>query len=294
VPEEASQIVADGHRIVGRITSSRRSPTLGGAVCLAQLNMSLSAPGTEVTVRLRDGNEARARVTEHLAAVDPEGARQRVGSSGPVGPCREFAVPAPASPIAAAAVPRAAVPRAGLPRAGVSRVGGQVAMTDESGLAKVLVRAAVDGPVGTALGTCFGRAARDADGALVVGSAPGEWLLLCAGADSGRTEKLQARLAGLEELISVVDVTHGRALLRLTGPRAADLLAKVCAIDLADDVTPDGAALCTSTAKLVTGLVRDDMDGAPSYLLHCERSSGQYLWDALLDAGVEFGITTAG
>jgi sarcosine oxidase, subunit alpha len=289
VPEEASQIVADGHRIVGRITSSRRSPTLGRAVCLAQLDVSLSAPGTEVTVRLRDGNEARARVTEHLAAVDPEGARQRVGSSGPVGPCREFTVSAPASPIAAAAVPRP-----GLPRAGVSRVGGQVALTEESGLAKVLVRAAVDGPVGTALGTRFGRAARDADGALVVGSAPGEWLLLCAGADSGRTEKLQARLAGLEELVSVVDVTHGRALLRLTGPRAADLLAKVCAIDLADDVTPDGAALCTSTAKLVTGLVRDDMDGAPSYLLHCERSSGQYLWDALLDAGVEFGITTAG
>jgi sarcosine oxidase subunit alpha len=289
VPEEASQIVVDGHRIVGRITSSRRSPTVGRAVCLAQLDVSLSAPGTEVTVRLRDGNEARARVTEHLAAVDPEGARQRVGSSGPVGPCRAFTVPAPASPIAAAAVPRG-----GLPRAGVSRVGGQVALTDESGLAKVVVRAAVDGPVGTALGTRFGRAARDADGALVVGSAPGEWLLLCAGADSGRTEKLQARLAGLEELVSVVDVTHGRALLRLTGPRAADLLAKVCAIDLADDVTPDGAALCTSTAKLVTGLVRDDMDGAPSYLLHCERSSGQYLWDALLDAGVEFGITTAG
>jgi sarcosine oxidase, subunit alpha len=148
--------------------------------------------------------------------------------------------------------------------------------------------------VGAALGSRFGRAARDADGALVVGSAPGEWLVLSAGADSGRTEKPRARLAALEELVSVVDVTHGRALLRLTGPRAADLLAKVCAIDLADDVTPDGAALSTSTAKLVTGLVRDDMDGVPSYLLHCERSSGQYLWDALLDAGAEFGITTAG
>ena len=27
-----------------------------------------------------------------------------------------------------------------------------------------------------------------------------------------------------------------------------------------------------------------------SYLLHCERSSGQYLADSLLDAGAEFGI----
>jgi heterotetrameric sarcosine oxidase gamma subunit len=146
--------------------------------------------------------------------------------------------------------------------------------------------------VGTALGTRFGRAARDPDGSLVVGSAPGEWLVL--GERAGRPAALAARLTGLEELVSVVDVTHGRALLRLTGPRAADLLAKVCAIDLADDATPDGAALCTSTAKLVTGLVRDDMDGTPSYLVHCERSSGQYLCDALLDAGAEFGINTAG
>jgi hypothetical protein len=29
-------------------------------------------------------------------------------------------------------------------------------------------------------------------------------------------------------------------------------------------------------------------------LLHCERSSGQYLADALLDAGAEFGVETDG
>ncbi|MDT7663495.1 MAG: sarcosine oxidase, subunit alpha, partial [Pseudonocardiales bacterium] len=278
VPPEASQLVAgpSGTRIVGRITSSRLSPTLGRAVCLAQLDVSLAAPGTEVTVRLPDGRTVAARVTEQLAAVDPAGARQRVESAGPVGPCREFTAPAPDSPVVVAP-PRAT---------------GPVTLTDESALAKVLVRAAVDGPVGTALGTRFGRAARDPDGSLVVGSAPGEWLVL--GERAGRPAALAARLSGLEELVSVVDVTHGRALLRLTGPRAADLLAKVCAIDLADDATPDGAALCTSTAKLVTGLVRDDMDGTPSYLVHCERSSGQYLCDALLDAGAEFGINTAG
>jgi len=294
VPPEASQLVAgspSGPRIVGRITSSRLSPTLGRAVCLAQLDVTLATPGTRVTVRLPDGTETPAVVTEQLAAVDPDGARQRISSAGPVGPCREFPLPAPASPITLAAAPAGGGP------AGV----GQVRLTDESGLVKLLVRAAVDGPVGTALGTRFGRAARAADGTLVVGSAPGEWLVLSpagdAGAETGAeagAEALRARLVGLEELVSVVDVTHGRALPRLTGPRAADLLAKVCAIDLADDVTPDGAALSTSTAKLVTGLVRDDIDGTPSYLVHCERSSGQYLCDALLDAGAEFGINTAG
>ena len=43
---------------------------------------------------------------------------------------------------------------------------------------------------------------------------------------------LAARCPG--ELVTATDVTHGRALVRLTGPRAADVLAKVCGIDLSE------------------------------------------------------------
>jgi sarcosine oxidase subunit alpha len=77
VPPEASQII-DGPRIAGRITSSRMSPTLGRAICLGQVEASLAAPGTLVTVRLPGGRLIGARVTEHLAHVDPEGSRMRV------------------------------------------------------------------------------------------------------------------------------------------------------------------------------------------------------------------------
>ena len=59
----------------------------------------------------------------------------------------------------------------------------------------------------------------------------------------------------------------------------------MAANDLADDAVPDGAALRTSVAAIVTDIVRDEQDAAPSYLLHCERSSGQYLAEVLLDAG---------
>ena len=41
---------------------------------------------------------------------------------------------------------------------------------------------------------------------------------------------------------------------------------------------------------MVTDVVREDKDGLPGYLLHCERSSGRYLFEALVDAGTEFGI----
>jgi heterotetrameric sarcosine oxidase gamma subunit len=97
-----------------------------------------------------------------------------------------------------------------------------------------------------------------------------------------------------EEMVSLFEVTHGRALMRITGAKTVDLLAKVCGIDLSEGVTPDGAAFRSSVAKLVTDLVRDDRDGERSYLLHCERSSGQYLFDALIDAGDEFGIEVEG
>jgi heterotetrameric sarcosine oxidase gamma subunit len=106
--------------------------------------------------------------------------------------------------------------------------------------------------------------------------------------------KLAADAATVNEYLSVVDLTHGRALMRLTGDHAPSLMAKICAIDLSDSATPDLAAFRSSVAKTVTDVVRDDRSGRRSYLLHCERSSGQYLFDCILDAGQEFGIDVSG
>jgi heterotetrameric sarcosine oxidase gamma subunit len=160
-------------------------------------------------------------------------------------------------------------------------------------LAKVLVLASTEGELARALRVPFGRAARDAHETLVVGSGPGEWLLLAEPGTSAAVTQRVEEVKG-ERLVSVFDATHARALVRITGARTPDLLAKVCAIDLADEVTPNGAAFRSSVAKLETDVVRDDSGGSRSYLLHCERSSGQYLFDALIDAGHEFGIEVDG
>jgi heterotetrameric sarcosine oxidase gamma subunit len=173
------------------------------------------------------------------------------------------------------------------------RSGAELRIMDCTPLAKVLIRASTSGEAARKLGVPFGRAASDEHGTLVVGSGPGEWLLLAppgaSAAVAGRVEEVPD-----ERLVSVFDATHGRALMRITGARAADLLAKVCGIDFSEEVTPDGAAFRSSVAKLVTDVVRDDQDWVRSYLLHCERSSGQYLFDALIDAGDEFGIEING
>ena len=185
-------------------------------------------------------------------------------------------------------------------RGGVGDGAGDRALTlvDESATGKLQVRAPMQGPLADALGTRFGRAAREVgDETLVVGSGPGEWLLVTPAQELAKLatwlEQQSERDPGL---VSVVDVSHGRAMMRLTGHAAADALAKLCAVDLSDTVVPDGGAFRSSVARVATDVVRDDSGGVatgdrPSYVLHCERSSGQYLWEAVADAGREYDVT---
>lgn len=169
---------------------------------------------------------------------------------------------------------------------------GALRLADWTPLAKVLLRAQAGGAAARALGVPFGRAARDPEGTLVVGSGPGEWTLL---APPGSAAGLVARWARAgDELVTVVDLTSAQALVRLTGADGPHLLAKVCAIDLDDAATPNGTAFRSSVAEVVTDVVRDDLSAERSYLLHCDRSYGQYLFDALLDAGGEFAIDVDG
>lgn len=162
-------------------------------------------------------------------------------------------------------------------------------LVDCTPLTKVLVRAATD-----LFETPTGRTSRPFAGVLAAACRPEEWALY---AGPGRApeliEMVKERASGTE-WVTVLDVTHGRALLRLSGSRAPELLMKLCAIDLADAATPTGTALRTSVAKLTTELVRDDRDGICSYLLSCERSYGAYLFEALLDAGSEFAVEPHG
>jgi len=77
VPAEASQIVENGSQIVGRITSSRFSPTLNRSICLGVVAPHLRTPGTRVTVQLPDRRRIEATVMEHHAHFDVEGVRLR-------------------------------------------------------------------------------------------------------------------------------------------------------------------------------------------------------------------------
>lgn len=159
---------------------------------------------------------------------------------------------------------------------------GDAALTlrDESATTKTLVRS--DQPQ---FGIGFGDSAAHGQ-ALVCGSRPDEWLIL------GSVAAVEAAEAAIDRrgFTSVIPFTHGRALFRVTGAQAPAMMEKVCGIDWSDHMTPDGAVVTASVALTTCDIIRNDRDDEISYLLMCDRSFGQYLFDALIDAGDEFGI----
>ena len=166
---------------------------------------------------------------------------------------------------------------------------GALMLSDAGATVKWLVRGSSDGAAADRLGAPFGSSRATEGGALVLGSRPGEWIVV------GAAEAVAEAVAGIDGLdpsdfVTALDWTHGRALFRVTGPDAPRMLEKVCGLDWSDPMTPDGAVASASVAKVTCDLARNDVDGTPSYLIFCDRSFGQYLFDALIDAGDEFGL----
>jgi heterotetrameric sarcosine oxidase gamma subunit len=162
---------------------------------------------------------------------------------------------------------------------------GELTLTDLSRLGKFSVRAA-PGAGAPATYPAPWRTTR-IGARLVTAAAAGEWLVITPTGDD----------AGIDEggdVLSVVDISHGRAMLRLTGARAVELLSHLCAIDLSDRAVPDGSALRSYVGSIVTDVVRDDREGELSFIVHSERSAGGSLLESLLDAGTGLGVVFAG
>jgi len=164
-------------------------------------------------------------------------------------------------------------------------------LADLTPLAKTLVRGAPGSAAGLRLNCAFGSTRRDADQSLVVGAGPDEWLIF---SPAETPAQVAAEHEGAGELLTVIDMTHGSVALRLSGSDAHRVLEKLCSIDLSDRVTPNGSCFRSSVARLRCTVVRDDLGPERSYLIESDRSSGQYLFDAIRDAGAEFALEVDG
>lgn len=73
IPDDGVAILKD-QKIIGRVTSSRMSPTLGHGIGLAWVPKELATAGSRFQIRLANGNDVLGETLAH-AAFDPQGER---------------------------------------------------------------------------------------------------------------------------------------------------------------------------------------------------------------------------
>ena len=125
------------------------------------------------------------------------------------------------------------------------------------------------------------------DGFALIGTAPGQWLAVVEGKSAlGLLAKLAA---GLKGLATIIDQSDGKAVLRISGPRAREVLAKGCSLDLHRSVFKPGSAGTTPVALI--DCVIWQVDETPSYDLAVPTSFAESFWSWLTASAAEFGYT---
>ena len=120
-------------------------------------------------------------------------------------------------------------------------------------------------------------------------SGPDQWLAYRHPAPAGGMEAALAEsFAGLA---SIVDQSHGRTLLRVTGPRVRDALAKGIAIDLHPREFESGHAAVTAVAHI--GVHLWQTDDRPTYEFAVPRGFALSFWHWLETSAAEFGLEFA-
>ncbi|WUD71748.1 sarcosine oxidase subunit gamma [Streptomyces sp. NBC_00510] len=171
--------------------------------------------------------------------------------------------------------------------------GGALRLAELPFLTQIDLRLDPGGPAAEAAGLALGAplplepctAVRTGDLA-VLWLGPDQWLVV---GPPGSQEDLEARLrkAAGEAHVSVTDVSAQRTTLLVSGPRARDLLAHGCSLDLHPRVFPPGRCAQTALARAQVVLVAREEVRAGFWVLVRSSFSG-YLADWLLDAATEY------
>ena len=97
------------------------------------------------------------------------------------------------------------------------------------------------------------------------------------------------------ESAEITDVTESLAIFALVGPRCLETLEKVSSVDLS---SPGRPAPCAAQAPVegVTSLLvyLKNNEGIPCLIVAVSRGYGQALYEILMDAGKEYGVSAAG
>ncbi|MDO6459623.1 sarcosine oxidase subunit gamma family protein [Granulosicoccaceae sp. 1_MG-2023] len=84
------------------------------------------------------------------------------------------------------------------------------------------------------------------------------------------------------------------AWLVLSGPARAEVMAKVCGVDMRPAAFAPGALAQTSVALVSAIVLHHQLEGEDVFSLLCDSAYADYLWGALLDAMAEFDDAAIG
>jgi sarcosine oxidase subunit gamma len=118
----------------------------------------------------------------------------------------------------------------------------------------------------------------------MIPAGPNRWLLV-----EPEKRDLEAALfeltTGMD--VAVVDLSHARGVLRLSGPKVRQVLAKGASLDFHEQVfTADGAA---QTLLFHLSVLIDCVGDGPSFDIYAARGFCLSLWQSLCHAGAEYG-----
>ena len=114
------------------------------------------------------------------------------------------------------------------------------------------------------------------------------------GREVSAQKKLTTTLEASEQFVTVTDITHGRAEIRVIGPDSQALLSKICGLDFHSSAFPNETAKQSSLAKTAQLIIRRDTGELPAFSIIGVQSLGGYVWDILMEAGREFWVVPIG
>ena len=130
------------------------------------------------------------------------------------------------------------------------------------------------------------------DGIHILCLGPDEWLVVTPPNEEIRLHK--KLINDLRELHAAITVTgESKTIIRLSGPRARDTLAKGCPLDLHPRAFGPGqcAQSLLARANMILHQVHaDDAERSATYDIIIIRSFAEYIWTWLEDASQEYGL----
>jgi len=120
---------------------------------------------------------------------------------------------------------------------------------------------------------------------------PDEWLAVTAAEHDGRLAASLSEAFG-DVAHAVVDVSHSRAVIGLSGPNARDVLMKGTNIDL--HPRHFGPGNCIQAHLGRCHMLLHQLDDGPGYDIYSHRSFAVYAWKWLEDAAAEYGLSIRG